>query len=59
MDEPAQTLFDECVFQFENQLIKYIEPAKCRRAPEVMAGKSDRKLRIEANNPSAKENKST
>jgi hypothetical protein len=60
VNEPAQALLDECVFQFENRLIRYIEPAKCNsRESEVMAGKSDRKLRIEANSLSVKESKNT
>jgi len=58
VNEPAQALLDECVFQFENRLIRYIEPAKCNsREAEVMVGKTDRKLRIEANSLSVKESK--
>lgn len=60
LNEPAQALLDECVFQFENRLLRYIEPAKCNsREAEVMVGKSDRKLRIEANSLSVKESKAT
>ena len=58
VNEPAQALLDECVFQYEHRLIRYKEPAKCNsREAEVMAGKSERKLRIEANNLSVKESK--
>ena len=58
INEPAQALLDECVFQYEHRLIRYIEPAKSNsRETEVMAGKSDRKLRIEANSLSVKESK--
>lgn len=58
VNEPANALVDECVFQVENRLIRYIEPAKCNsREAEVMVGKSDRKLRIEANSLSVKESK--
>ena len=43
LNEPAQALLDECVFQYENRLLRYIEPAKCNsREAEVMVGKSDR-----------------
>lgn len=58
VNEPAQGLLDECVFQFEHRLLRYIEPAKCNsRESEVMTGRSDRKLRIEANSLSVKESK--
>lgn len=58
VNEPAQALLDECVFQYENRLLRYVEPAKCNsRESEVMAGRSDRKLRIEANSLSVKESK--
>ena len=60
LNEPAQALLDECVFQYENRLLRYIEPAKCNsREAEVMVGKSDRKLRIEANSLSVRESKNT
>ena len=60
LNEPAQALLDECVFQYEHRLLRYIEPAKCNsREAEVMAGKSDRKLRIEANSLSVRESKNT
>lgn len=60
VNEPAQALLDECVFQFEHRLLRYIEPAKCNsREAEVMAGKSDRRLRIEANSLSVKESRTT
>ena len=60
LNEPAQALLDECVYQFEHRLLRYIEPAKCNsRESEVMAGKSDRKLRLEANSLSVKESKNT
>ena len=59
VNEPAQALLDECVFQYEHRLVRYIEPAKCNsREAEVMVGRSDRKLRIEANSLSVKESKS-
>ena len=58
VNEPAQALLDECVFQYKHRLIRYIEPAKCNsREAEVMVGKPDRKLRIEANSLSVKESK--
>ena len=60
LNEPAQALLDECVFQYEHRLLRYVEPAKCNsRESEVMAGKSDRKLRIEANSLSVRESKNT
>ena len=36
VNEPAQVLLDECVFQYEHRLIRHIEPAKCNsREAEV------------------------
>ena len=59
VNEPSQALLDECVYQFENRTIRYIEPAKCNsREAEVMTGKSDKKLRIESNSLSVRETKS-
>ena len=58
VNEPVQALLDECVFQCEHRLIRHIELAKCSREAEVMVGKSDRKLRIEANSLLVKESKS-
>ena len=44
----------------EHRLLRYIEPAKRNsRESEVMAGKSDGKLRIEANSLSVRESKNT
>lgn len=58
-NEPAQALLDECVFQFEHRLLRYVAPAKCNsRETEVMAGRSDRKLRIQASSLSVKESES-
>lgn len=58
-NEPAQALLDECVFQFEHRLLRYVAPATCNsRETEVMAGRSDRKLRIQASSLSVKESKS-
>lgn len=59
VNEPAQALLDECVFQFEHRLLRYIEPAKCNgRESEAFAGKFDRRLRIETNSLPVKESKS-
>ena len=58
LNEPAQALLDKCVFQYEHRLLRYSELAKCNsRETEVMSGKSDRKLKIEANSLSVRESK--
>ena len=31
LNEPAQALLGECVFQFEHRLLRYIEPAKVQQ----------------------------
>lgn len=57
--EPAQALMEECIHQYDTRTIRYIEPSKCNsREIEVMAGRSDRKLKIETNTLSVKETKS-
>ena len=59
VNEPAQALLDECVFQFEHRMLRYVEPCKCNsRETEVMSGRSDRKLKIKASSLSVKESKS-
>lgn len=56
--EPSQSLVDECCFQYEMRTLRYIEAAKCTsRENEVQSGKTDKKLRLDANTLSLKESK--
>ena len=56
--EPSHTLLDECCAQFESRTLRYIEPAKCTsRENEISAGKSDKKLCLDAGSLSVKESK--
>lgn len=57
--KPSHCLLDECCAQFESRTLKYIEPARCTsRENEITAGKSDKKLRVDAGSLSIKETKS-
>lgn len=58
MNEPSQCLLDEVAHQFDTRVLRYVEPAKANsRESEVIAGRSDRKLRIESNTLAIKESK--
>lgn len=58
MNEPSQRLLDEVAHQFDTRVLRYVEPAKANsRESEVIAGRSDRKLRIESNTLAIKESK--
>ena len=45
--EPANVLIEECVQQYENKILKYIEPARCvAREAELLSAKTDKKLQL-------------
>ena len=59
-NEPSLALVDECVFQFETRMLRYVEPAKCgSRETEVMTTRTDKRLKIDTNSLSIKESKTT
>ena len=59
-NEPSLALVDECVFQFETRMLRYVEPAKCgSRETEVMTTRTDKKLKLDTNSLSIKESKTT
>ena len=48
--EPANALIEECVQQYENKILKYIEPARCvSRESELLSVKTDKKLQLNQN----------
>lgn len=56
--EPSHALLDECAHQFETRVLKYLEPAKCTsRENEITAGRTDKKLKLDAGSLSIKESK--
>ena len=56
--EAPHCLLDECSAHFETRVLKYIESARCTsRENEIMAGKSDKKLKLDAGSLSIKETK--
>ena len=57
--EPSHALLDECALQFETRVLKYLEPAKCTsRENEITAGRTDKKLKLDAGSLSITESKS-
>ena len=57
--ETAHCLLDECSPQYETRVLKYIEPARCTsRDNEITAGKTDKKLKLDAGSLAIKETKS-
>ena len=56
--EPSHALLDACAHQFETRVLKYLEPAKCTsRENEITAGRTDKKLKLDAGSLSIKESK--
>ena len=56
--EPAYSLVDECMHQFETRILRYIEPSKCySRESELSNAKSEKKLKVDANTLSIRETK--
>ena len=56
--EPSHCLLDECCSQFESRTLRYIEPSRCTsRENEITAGKSDKKLKLDAGSLSIRESK--
>ena len=48
--EPSQALIEECVQQYDNRTLKYIEPSKCTsRESELLAQKVDKRLQLDQN----------
>ena len=57
--EPSQALIDETCHQFDTRVLKYLEPSKCTsREHEILAGKVDKKLRLDNSTLSIRESKS-
>lgn len=57
--EPSHCLLDECCAQFESRTLRYIEPARCTsRDNEITAGKSDKRLKLDAGSLAIRETKS-
>ena len=56
--EPAYSLVDECMHQFETRILRYIEPSKCySREAELTNAKSEKKLKVDANTLAIREMK--
>ena len=48
--EPSHALIEECVQQYDNRILKYIEPSKCTsRESELLAQKVDKRLQLDHN----------
>lgn len=48
--EPANALIEECIQQYDNKVLKYIEPARCvSREAELLSVKTDKKLQLNQN----------
>lgn len=47
--EPSQSLLDECCQQYDQRILRYIEPAKCTsRESEILSNKVEKKLKLNA-----------
>ena len=56
--EPAYSLVDECMHQFETRILRYIEPSKCySREAELTNSKNEKKLKVDANTLAIRETK--
>lgn len=56
--EPSQALLDECCHQYDQRILRYIEPAKCSsRESEVLSSKVEKKLRLNTNTMTLQETK--
>lgn len=49
-NEPSQALLEEAVQQYDNKVLKYIEPARCTsREAELLVTKVDKRLHLDSN----------
>lgn len=56
--EPSHTLLDECCSQFEQRILRYIDPSKCTsRESEVAHSKTHKKLKLDGNSLAVTESK--
>ena len=56
--EPSQALLDECCQQYDQRILRYMEPAKCTsRQSEVLSNKVEKKLKLNTNNMTLQETK--
>ena len=57
--EPSQALVDEVCHQYDTRVLRYLEPARCTsREHEILAGKIDKKLKLDNSTLSIRESKS-
>lgn len=57
--EPSQSLLDECCHQYDQRILRYIEPAKCTsRESEILSNKVEKKLQLNVATMTLKESKS-
>ena len=56
--EPSQLLLDGCCQQYDQRILRYIEPARCTsRESEILSNKVEKKLKLNAANMTLQETK--
>lgn len=56
--EPANSLLDECVQQYELRTLRYVDPSKCpSRETEIASGKVSKKLKLDVSSLTVSETK--